>query len=481
MQSKKTRRMLLLIPAVALVVLAGGYILLCALANTERMLPRTTVNKVDLSGMTREEAMAALKADVKESRSAANFTVAFEGKSYTVAAGDALKYDYKSAVQKVFQKSQSPFSLRGLSLLRAVLLGNHSQYAPAIKDAKALEEAILASGLLEAGHTVQTSYKTEGGQLIFTIGTAGEDVDADALLEKITQAVQANDYENVISCPDTVGEVKPVDLDQVYQEVHIDPANATLDPERDYAIVEAVTGVSFDKEAAQAALDLAEEGSAVAVDLIYTEPEISAQDLEEHLFTDVLSTFTTQVGGSSNRRTNITLATEKCNGSILTSGSVFSFNNTVGEQTEETGFKLDNAILDGQIVQAYGGGICQVSSTIFAAALYANLEIVERWNHDFVSSYIPAGVDAAVAWDGLDLQIANNHSYPIRIDVRFSDGNLTVDIIGTKTAETPVEIETKTVPSTTPGTLAMETYRKVFNGDKSQFFIEKIADSEYLN
>lgn len=481
MASPRKKHILPLLATGALALFTGGYILLCAMTNTDHMLPRTEIHGVSLGGMTLDAALDALKADAEKSGADASLTVAFEGKSYTVAMGGALHYDYESAARKAFQKSQANFFSRGLALLKSFFFGNHIPYQPDLEDTKALEKAILASGLMNAGHTMQTSYKTQDDQLIFTMGKAGNDVDADALMEKIAQAVQANDFETVIACPDVFGQVKAVDLDSVYDEIHIEPANATLDPDNNYAIVEAVTGVSFDKEYARTALDAAKEGDAVAIDLIYTQPDIRAQDLEEHLFSDVLSTFTTQAGGSSNRTINIGLATEKCNGSILTSGSVFSFNNTVGEQTEETGFKKDNAILDGQIVQAYGGGICQVSSTIFAAALYANLEIVERWNHDFVSSYIPAGVDAAVAWDGLDMQIANNHSYPIRIDVSFLDGNLTVNIIGTKTAETPVEIETKTVPPSTPGTLAVETYRKVFNADKSQFFIEKIADSEYLN
>ena len=152
----------------------------------------------------------------------------------------------------------------------------------------------------------------------------------------------------------------------------------------------------------------------------------------------------------------------------------------LGEQTEETGFKMANGILDGQIVQVYGGGICQVSSTIFAAALYANLEIVERWNHDFVSSYIPAGVDAAVAWAALDFQYANNTSYPLKMEVSYMNGNLTVDLWGTKTDDSIVELATEIVSDVPGSNLELDTYRYVYNGDRSQAFIEKVAHSSYL-
>lgn len=460
---------------------AGGYLLLCVLADTEHMLPGTIVNGVSIGRMTLEEATDTLKKETKKGDKSAKLLVAFEGKSYTVEIGNALELDCEAAAEEALQKSRVKFPLRGLFLIKSVLPRGHIQYPSDIKDTDALHQAIANSGLLDAGTTVQTVYQTEGNQLVFTIGTAGEDVDEEALTKKIRAAVKDDDYENVIACPDRHGEVKPVDLDRVYEEIHIEAANATLDPENHYAIVEAVTGVAFDKEAAQAALDSAAEGSTVAVDLIYTEPEISAQNLREHLFTDVLSSFTTKVNGTENRLINVALATEKCNGSILISGGVFSFNDTVGEQTEATGFKTANGTLDGQVVQVYGGGICQVSSNIFAAALFANLGIVERWEHDYVSSYIAAGVDAAVAWNTLDLKIANTRSYPVRIDAVYADGSLTVNIVGTKTEEMPVEIETKTLDNAAPGTLAVETYRKVFNADKSQVFVEKVADSVYIN
>ena len=151
----------------------------------------------------------------------------------------------------------------------------------------------------------------------------------------------------------------------------------------------------------------------------------------------------------------------------------------VGEQTAETGYKLAPATADGgEIVQAYGGGICQVSSTIFAAALYANLDIEERWEHEYVSSYIAAGMDAAVAWDILDFKIRNNKDYPIRIDITYAGDMLTVDIWGTKTEDSVVEIDTEIMDNSS-GKLCVQTTRRVSNGDR--VFVEQIADSTYIN
>ncbi len=152
----------------------------------------------------------------------------------------------------------------------------------------------------------------------------------------------------------------------------------------------------------------------------------------------------------------------------------------MGEQTAETGFKKANAILDGKIIQAYGGGICQVSTTIFEAALYAGLEIPERWCHTYISSYADAGMDAAVAWDALDLRIANNQKYPVKLEVTYENGRLTAVLWGTRAEELPVEIETEILDDS-GDFLKVMTYRKIFSADRSHFSIEKIAYSEYLN
>ena len=198
------------------------------------------------------------------------------------------------------------------------------------------------------------------------------------------------------------------------------------------------------------------------------------------MFADKLASYTTRVRGTENRKDNIRLAVEKCNGAVLQHGDIFSYNDMVGEQTAETGYKLANATSDGQVVQAYGGGICQVSSTIFAAALYANLFIEERWEHEFVSSYIDAGMDAAVAWGFMDFKIYNNKEYPIRIDIAYTDDLLTVDIWGTKTDNSIVEIDTEIVDDS-DGKLCVQTNRKVYNEDKSRVLVEQAAFSTYIN
>ena len=157
---------------------------------------------------------------------------------------------------------------------------------------------------------------------------------------------------------------------------------------------------------------------------------ITKEDLEKNLFKDVLGEYTTSVSGSSVRRNNVRLAGEKCN-VILLPGEEFSYNKTVGKRTKENGFGEAGAYLNGETVQEVGGGVCQTSSTLYNAVVLSNLEVTERTNHTYISSYVPIGRDATVSWGGPDFKFKNNRDYPIKIEASYANSKLTCKIIGT--------------------------------------------------
>ncbi len=375
----------------------------------------------------------------------------------------------------VFFLEKGPARVAPGTVIRGVELGGMT----AEEAADALKEGLYGQQEYSPD-TVQTSWEVRDGQLIFTMGRAGVRVEEQRLEEELREAVRTGEYENLDLCLVQTGAVELVDLDAVASSVCRETQDASLDPEHDYEVTESVTGVDFDRELAGELLSVAEEGSVVAVDLICTEPEITTQELKERLFADRLAEYTTRVTSNENYITNVRLAAERCNGTILLPGEVFSFNDTVGEQNAETGFKKASATRGTEVIQAYGGGICQVSSTLFAAALYAGLEIPERWCHTYVCTYMDPGMDAAVAWDVLDFQIANGKEYPVKLEVRYADRYLTVTILGTKTKETPIEIVTETEESPAD-LLRISTYRRIYSSNGEHVFIEKVGDSEYLD
>lgn len=475
----KRKRYILLILGEIAALLFIAYVVLCFEADSEHMLPRTVVNGKDISGMTWEEAAARLNKEADARCKEAVVRVDFNGKMYEVAVGNAMEFNGDELAREILKRSKSSFFAGGIVYLRALLMGYDVEVLPEIKNMEELYEEMEASGLLEVDNTIQTSYQKEGDSLVFQMGITGEAVDVGKLAEEILKAVRAENYQDIIECPKIFGVVKPVDLDQAYREIYVKMANATLDPSNDYEIVEGIRGISFDKEKAQRTLDAAGEGDTVSIDLIYSEPEISAEDLAENLFMDLLGSYSTKVTGSYNRLFNIQLAVEKCEDTVLLAGEEFSFNDTVGDQNEETGFLISDGVENGKVVPAYGGGICQLSSTIFLAALFADLEIVERWNHDLVARYVPAGLDAAVAWGELDFRIANNTDYPIEMEIINANGYLTVNLWGTSTSDNTVELERKTISD--PGEpLEVLAYRIVYDSEGNQIRREKVAYSKYV-
>ena len=238
-------------------------------------------------------------------------------------------------------------------------------------------------------------------------------------------------------------EPEPIDLNKIYNEIHKEPVNAyfTTDP---YVIHPQVDGIDFAisiEEATNLINNSTDEE--ISIPLQVTAPEITTNDIGNEAFPDELATFSTTYSTSNvNRSTNIRLASDKINGTVVMPGEIFSYNTTVGQRTTSAGFKAAAVYSGGQVTTGLGGGICQVSSTLYNAVLLSNLEIVERQNHGFNPGYVPAGRDATVSWGSPDFKFKNSRNYPIKIICDGSDGTITVDILGLKDeVEYDVEID----------------------------------------
>ena len=124
---------------------------------------------------------------------------------------------------------------------------------------------------------------------------------------------------------------------------------------------------------------------------------------------------------NSNRLTNIRLALASINGTLLQPGEEFSFNEVVGKRTSERGYKVATAYNAGEVTEELGGGICQVSTTLFNAVVKSDLQVTERHNHSIPVTYVDKGKDAAVSWGAQDLQFVNNSDEPVYIVALLDD------------------------------------------------------------
>jgi len=183
-------------------------------------------------------------------------------------------------------------------------------------------------------------------------------------------------------------------------------------------------------------------------------PSVRTDDIKKMGIKKLLSTFTTEFDISkTNRVDNIKLACNILNGYIIKPGEIFSFNNVIGPRTAENGFKLADIIINSELVPGIGGGICQLSTTLYNAALLANLEILSRKNHGIPVSYIQLGLDATVAYPDIDLKFKNTTNSCILIHAKIEDNHLTVNLYGDCEKEFFVEIISKVIEKIDPKTI----------------------------
>ncbi len=192
-------------------------------------------------------------------------------------------------------------------------------------------------------------------------------------------------------------------------------------------IIAEQNGRIIDLEETLADILAAEEGSNISMISYQIEPYLYEEDLES--LKRVVGSYRTVVRGSEGRKDNIKVAARAINNTLVAAEDICSFNQVVGPRTKEGGFTEAPEIINGKLSLGIGGGICQVSTTLYNALLTAKIKIVERHSHSKDVSYVPDGQDAAVAWDYLDLKFKNNFSTPILIKAAVNGSQLTINII----------------------------------------------------
>ena len=249
----------------------------------------------------------------------------------------------------------------------------------------------------------------------------------------ISSIILYDEYGNSYDCVRSGTMVKnEINIEEIVNEITCEPQNAYVS-EEPLEVHADQDGISLAISIDEAKNILKEDKEEYEIPLNITEADIKVEDLGEDAFPNLLGTCTTNYDASNiNRNNNLMLAAEKINGTIVNPGETFSYNQTVGQRTIAAGFKEAKAYANGKVVLDVGGGVCQLSSTLYNSALFSNLEIIERRSHYFKTSYLPAGRDATVSWGSVDFKFKNNREYPIKIVAIAQDGVVKVDIYGIK-------------------------------------------------
>lgn len=427
-----------------------------------KILDNVMIADISVGGMTKTEAVSALK-NAAQSSYASDMVIDLSGVELRLTAKDTgAKLDAKAAVDAAFDYGRT-----GTKEEQEQAASSREPYVIGLLPYLNLDtdyiKEFLTSYAEDSGSTLtQPTYGLEGAEpelsadkfdedaptqtLVITMGTPGVGFDVNEVYEDVLDAYSLRIFLVEVQTVEEIQEPDPVDLEAIYEEFYIEPKDATVNMQT-FEAVPGSYGYGFDLEEAQKLIDKAEYGEEVRIPMEYIEPELPDADA---FFRDTLGEAQTKATGNSSRNANLTKACEAIHETVLNPGEVFSFADTLGKLTSSKGYQT--AQEDPGVEEAIGGGVSQVSSTLYCAALSADLEIVSRANHGYMPSFAERGFDATTG-----LKIKNTTGFPIRIEAELSGGYVKVQIIGTEERDNYVMLE-----YTMAGTYKPETEYKEF-------------------
>lgn len=414
-----------------------------------------SVGGVEIGGLTKGEAKKALQAAFGEQFSQKTMEINFseagtvlEKLNIRYPANSLLispeeshaKLDAAAAVKAAYALGRTDLDgSRTMSLLP--YLGLDEAAIRSVADSYAQQ---LSQLYQDSSYTIQgtapdvTNYDESTPCQTVTLfrGYPGIEIDADALYNEILEGYNTGSF--AVSYQGTVSAKKPVspDLDGLWEQTRLAPEDPSVDL-TSYQVIPGVHGYEFNLAEARQQFQNLAYGESTLISLHYTDPEIADEDA---YFQDVLGHCETPHGDNENRNGNLRKACGMLDGLVLQPGQELSYNEALGPRTKELGWLPAPAYSGTKLVDSPGGGICQVSSTLYLASVYSELTIVERHNHGYPVSYIPLGMDATVSWGFADLKIRNDSPMPVKIQAEESDGYVRVSILGTETRDYNVEM-----------------------------------------
>jgi len=421
--SKRKKRKAIIIAAIALFVLAAagastylfvikektypvtdanGIVKKLTIAEMNRELdaptfyPGIMINGVDVSGKTKVEATAVFASDPKLDSPTINILMNLDGKEYPL---DTSSIKISSNLTAVMEKA---YNYNRSSEMMVVPEDVVTRYEVLIQLAKTTkkyntEYAADAKSIEEAVHRILDTLE------IVPVDAKAISFDKESLLFVLSDS----------------------------------SAGRTLDIDSAIAAV-------------KAAFDAKEYTKTISVAVTTVEPKVTSNDLAATL--GLVSSTTTKTTDKANRNTNINLVCKTIDGLVLQPGEAFNYNEYVGKRTAEKGYMEAGAIINAASGLELGGGICQVSGTLFHSVMKADLQVDERYPHTWPSTYVDIGTDATVTWGGQNFQFTNNTEYPVAIHAYYKDLKVTIQIFGRPVDDgMTIKIEGVVLSTTPPG------------------------------
>lgn len=355
--------------------------------DKDQIISGVSVGETDVSGMTKEEALAAVEADMQQYASVAITLTLADGNSASASLSELgiSVHNLEEIVENAVDYGKTGTRTECYKILKK------SEQGEAVKNFPIRYEVTEESA----------------GTILH------ERLDGYMKTPENARLTQENGQTTVVE--DVPGE--------------------QLDIDKTVANINALIGTDWNKTAVTVTAEVAE-----------LDAEIQSEDLEN--LTDVLGTFTTYYGDSSEgRKKNVESGAAHIGGTLVQPGQEVSANELMSPYTEENGYAMAPAYENGEVVDSMGGGICQVSTTLYNALILSEIEIVERYAHSMLVSYVEPSMDAAIATDVKDLKFRNNKEDPVYIEAVTADGNISFYIYGkeTRPSNRTIAFESETI------------------------------------
>lgn len=417
-----------------LALISISFIFAVITSHSQKIVSGVSINNVDISNLSRDDALQ--KLNLQLARNTANeLTITHNDYSTTLKLSDIQSsFDFESAINDAYSIGRSE---KNVFINNAKIISTFF-HKTNINPTTSYNSDILNNEINRINNELpdkvtNSSYKIENNNLIISNSSNGTRIQNNLFYDNILNCILNNNTSFEI--PVEQFEADTVDIEAIYNEIHKDPIDAYYST-NPYEIHKEEDGLDFAISLNEAKKIVSQDQETFTIPLKVLKPKVTVKSLGQEAFPDLLASYsTTYSTGNYNRSTNISLAARSVNGYVLMPGETFSYNSTVGQRTAARGYKEAGVYLNGEVTTGLGGGICQVSSTLYNAILLANLEIVERSNHTFKPTYVPAGQDATVSWGAPDFKFKNNRNYPIRITATAGNGSVSFNVYGLKTSD----------------------------------------------
>lgn len=458
-------------------VIVGSLVIIAILFSTVFGLVNRSSNKIiqgisikgiDVSGLTIEEANHKLREKINEKLNSNIILTHGDYETSLLPEQIEASFDLESALNMAYRMGRSGKLLKdNYGIINAYL--SKIDINPAFTyQEDALENFISTTSTNLPDAVKQSGYHIEDKELIVSSGKEGSIIKTEELKKLMIQNILAlENREQKIEIPVETQKPEEIDIEKIYQEVYKEAQNAYYSKEP-FEVHPHVNGIDFKISLEEAKTQIANSaGEDVIIPLKVVYPSITTNQIGTEAFPDLIASFSTNFStANGNRTTNIKLATAKINGVVLLPGQEFSYNQVVGKRTIAAGYKEAAVYVNGKVENGIGGGICQVSSTLYNTVLRSNLEIVKRYNHRFATGYVKLSTDATVSWGGPDFVFKNSRKYPIKIVAKVTGGTIRVDIYGCKEeVEYDVQIISETL-QTIPTKVVYRTNSSLPTGTK---------------